>query len=152
NYLSALDANEWTALWDYEKAYKVRQVSLYTSHGTFPEDYCLNLVSEGGIGETPQNATITAAGAPIFDYLKANAQIPISQSYVYKTSVRAGCAATPILNLGGNVAGVTSTSTDGRERLALTFTSNQYLPQATMLAYGAFRWATRGVFLGEQRH
>ncbi|GIG60131.1 hypothetical protein Lfu02_45030 [Longispora fulva] len=152
NYVSALDAGEWTALWDYEKAYQVRQVSLYTSYGSWPESYCLNPVSEGGIGDTPQNAVLTTAGAPIFDYLKAAANIPISLSYVYRTSVAPGCAATPILTLGGSVVGVTSTAPDGRERLALTFTSNQYLIQANLLTYGLLRWASKGVFLGEQRH
>ncbi|MGY0235214.1 Agd3-related carbohydrate-binding protein [Longispora urticae] len=152
NYVSALDPAEWTALWEYEKAYKVRQVSLYTSYGTYPESYCLTPVSEGGIGDTPQNAVLTTAGAPIFDYLKAAANIPISLSYVYRTSVTPNCAATPILTLGGSVIGVTSTTADGRERLALTFTSNQYLIQANLLTYGLLRWASKGVFLGEQRH
>jgi hypothetical protein len=50
------------------------------------------------------------------------------------------------------VLGVLTTSTDGRERLALTFTSNQYLLQAHLLTYGLFRWASRGLFFGEQRH
>ncbi|WP_018353064.1 hypothetical protein [Longispora albida] len=152
SYVSALDAAEWTALWDYERLFGVRQVSLYTSYGTYPEDYCLNPVSEGGIGSTPVNTSLTAAGAPIFDYLKAGAAIPISLSYVYRTAVRAGCAATPVLTMGPDVVGVTTTSTDGRERLALTFTSNQYLMQTPLLGYGLVRWASRGVFAGEQRH
>ena len=36
--------------------------------------------------------------------------------------------------------------------MALTFTSNQYLLQSHLLTYGLFRWASRGLFLGEQRH
>ena len=48
--------------------------------------------------------------------------------------------------------GVRSVSTDGRDRMALTFTSNQYLLQARLLAFGLFRWASRGLYLGEQRH
>jgi hypothetical protein len=36
--------------------------------------------------------------------------------------------------------------------MALTFTTNQNLLQAQLLPYGLFRWASRGLFLGEQRH
>jgi hypothetical protein len=152
NFVSGFTADEWNILWDYERTYHVRQATLYSSYGTFPEDYCLRAVSEGGIGDVAQNAVLTAAGAPVFDYLKASAQIPISLSYVYRNSIAAGCAATPLLTLGGNVVGVTTTSTDGRERAALTFSSNQFLTQTALLTYGLVRWATHGVFLGEQRH
>eukprot|EP01047_Picozoa_sp_COSAG01_P125000 COSAG01_NODE_54028_length_335_cov_0.572034_1_plen_62_part_01 len=48
--------------------------------------------------------------------------------------------------------GVLSPSTDGRERLALTFSSNQYLLQSNLLTYGLLRWAGKGVFLGERKN
>ncbi|MGH3647158.1 MAG: hypothetical protein ACRDTM_08270 [Micromonosporaceae bacterium] len=152
NYVSAFDATEWNILWDYERNYDVRQVSLYTAYGTFPEDYCLRSGSEGGVGDTPITATLTSTGATMFDRLRSNIRIPISLSYVYYSTVADGCGARPILQNGAHVLGVLSTSTDGRERAALTFTSNQYLPQAYLLTYGLFRWATKGVFAGEQRH
>jgi hypothetical protein len=151
-FVSGLDGTEWNVLWAYERDFAVRQVALYASHGTFPEDYCLRPVSEGGVGDTPLNARLTTAGAPVFDYLRATANVPIVQSYVYRTSVQAGCAATPVLTAGADVIGVTSTSTDGRQRLALTFTSNVNLLQSDLLTYGLLRWATRGLFLGEHRH
>ncbi len=152
NYLSAFDADEWNLLWQYERDYAVRQVSLYTAYGTFPEDYCLRAGSEGGVENTPVNATLTTTGAALFDRLKSAVKVPISLSYVYYSTIEANCNARPILVDGTNVLGVLSTSTDGRERAALTFTSNQYLPQAYLLTYGLFRWATKGVFVGEQRH
>ncbi|MEV6523816.1 hypothetical protein AB0M43_17855 [Longispora sp. NPDC051575] len=151
-YSSALDGAEWYSLWNYEQVYHVRQVALYAGHGAYPEDYCLRAGTEGGIGATPEHAAVTAAGAPIFDYLRASATVPIQLSYVYRSQLAPGCAATPLLTLGSDVIGVTSTAPDGRERLALTFTTNQYLPQADLLLYGLLRWATRGVFVGEQRH
>ncbi|MFI6481707.1 hypothetical protein ACIBH1_27520 [Nonomuraea sp. NPDC050663] len=150
-YVSGLDGTEWNTLWAYERDYAVRQVSLYTSYGTWPEDYCLRGVSEGGVEGTPLNATLTAQGSGVFGYVKPAAVIPITYSYVYRTSLQAGCAADPVLQSGTNVLGVRSTSADGRERLALTFTSNQYLLQANLLVYGALRWASRGLFLGEHR-
>jgi hypothetical protein len=151
-FISAFDADEWNLLWQYERDYKVRQVSLYTAYGTFPEDYCLRAGTEGGVGDTPVNATLTTTGQQQFDYLTTTVQVPISLSYVYRSTLASGCAATSTITTGGSVLGVISTSTDGRERAALTFSSNQYLLQTFLLTYGMVRWATKGVFIGERRH
>jgi hypothetical protein len=151
-FLSALNGDQWNLLWAYERDFAVRQAALYNSNGTFPEDYCLRGVSEGGVGSTPLNATLTAAAGGPFSYLKSGATIPIVQSYVYRDSLAAGCNATSLLTAGSSVLAALSPSTDGRERISLTFTSNQYLLQSNLLVYGLFRWASRGLFLGEQRH
>jgi hypothetical protein len=151
-YVSGLSADEWNLLWAYERDYGVRQATLYNSYGTFPEDYCLRGSGEGGVGDTPLLTTLTTDGASTFSYLKASAQIPILQSYVYRDQLAAGCGGRAVLTAGGDVLGVLTTSVDGRERLSLTFTSNQYLLQAHLLTYGLFRWASRGLFFGEQRH
>ncbi len=153
-FASYFDATEWNTLWSYERTYKVRQVSLYTSYGTFPEDYCLRAVGEGNAA---LNATLTTAGARIFPELKTGVVIPITNSYIYRTSVATGTActgatATSIMNSGTNVLGVTSNTTDGRERLALTFTSNVNLLQSTLMTFSLIRWASKGVFLGEYKH
>jgi hypothetical protein len=152
SYLNGLDSSEWNILWAYERNFGVRQAALYTSYGTWPEDYCLQSAGETSVGDTPLNVSLTAAGAGVFDYLNASAAIPLVQSYVYRTSIVSGCSAEATLTDGSNVLGVRTTSTDGRERLALTFTSNQYLVQSDLLVYGLVRWATKGLFLGEQRH
>lgn len=149
---SGLSADEWNLLWAYERDHGVRQATLYASYGTWPEDYCLRGGSEGGVGDTALPATLTADGSATLNYLKPGAQIPIVQSYVYQTQLEAGCNGHAVLTTGGGVLGVLSTSTDGRERLALTFTSNQYLLQAHLLTYGLFRWASRGLYFGEHRH
>jgi hypothetical protein len=151
-YVSGLDANEWNTLWAYERDYGVRQATLYTSYGTWPEDYCLSGSSEGGVGDTPLPAALTTTGADVLNYLAPGASIPLVQSYVYRTRVTTGCSGQAVLHNGDDVLGVLSTSTDGRERLALSFTSNQYLLQSNLLTYGLFRWASHGLFLGEQRH
>lgn len=153
-YVSALSADQWNLLWAYERDYSVRQATLYNSYGTFPEDYCLRAGSEGGLGSNTQLATLTSAatGTGPFSDLKAGAQIPLTESYVYDDTLAAGCGATPVLTSGGSTLGVLTTSSDGRERLTLTFTSNQYLLQADLLTYAMFRWASRGLFFGELRH
>ena len=152
NFVSGLSADEWNLLWAYERDYGVRQAAIYTSYGSWPEDYCLRSVSEGGVGDTPLISNLTSTGAQVFDYLTSSANIPIVQSWVYRTSIDAAWGGQPLLTAGTDVLGVRSTSPDGRERLALSFTSNQYLLQANLLTYGLFRWASRGLFLGEQRH
>ncbi len=151
-YVSAFDAAEWQTLWNYERTHRVRQVSLYTSWGTFPEDYCLRPGLEGGVGGSGLQAELTSAGAGVFDRLVPGAIVPVTFSYVYRSTLAPGCAAQPVLKSGNHVLGALSTSADGRERLALTFSSNEFLPQTDMLGYGLLRWATRGVFAGELRH
>ncbi|WP_199516192.1 Agd3-related carbohydrate-binding protein [Nucisporomicrobium flavum] len=151
-YLNGLDPSEWNILWAYERNFGVRQAALYTSYGSWPEDYCLRSAGETAVGDTPLDVSLTPAGAGVFDYLKPGATIPVVQSYVYRTTVAPGCSAEPIATDGTAVLGVRTTSTDGRERLALTFTLNQYLLQSDLLVYGLVRWATKGMFLGEQRH
>lgn len=151
NYVSGLTSTEWNTLWAYERNFEVRQAALYTSYGTWPEDYCLTSNSEGGVGDTPLPVSLTTAGAGVFDYLNSSAQIPVTQSYVYRTSIRSGCAADALMTNGSDVLAVRSTSTDGRERIALTFTSNQYLLHSDLLVYGLFRWASKGLFLGEKK-
>ncbi|MFC7534740.1 hypothetical protein [Actinoplanes sp. GCM10030250] len=152
SYLTGLDSAEWNILWAYERNFGVRQAALYTSYGTWPEDYCLTSAGETAVGDTPLNVDLTTAGADVFDYLRAGVTVPVVQSYVYRTRITAGCSAEAIATSGADVLGVRTTSTDGRERIALTFTLNQYLLQSDLLVYGLFRWTSRGLFLGEQRH
>lgn len=151
-YVSALTDDQWNLLWAYERDYKVRQATLYNSYGTWPEDYCLRAGSEGTVLDTPLQVSLTKAGAGVFTYLKSAAKIPVQQSYVYRDTLAAGCNATPLVTAGSHVLGVLAPSGDGRERAALTFSSNQYLLQSNLLVYGLFRWASRGLFFGEQRH
>ncbi|SNT41621.1 hypothetical protein SAMN05421812_105440 [Asanoa hainanensis] len=152
SFVSGLDPTEWNTLWAYERDFNIRQAALYTSYGTWPEDYCLTASSEVSVGDTPLAATLPTAGQALFDDLKTTATINIQQSYVYKTRIAAGCNASAILQSGADILGVQTNSTDGRQRAALTFTSNQYLMQSNLLAYGLFRWASRGMYLGNQRH
>ncbi|HWH01214.1 MAG TPA: hypothetical protein VNV66_18320 [Pilimelia sp.] len=149
---SALDPAEWQTLWAYERRYGVRQATLYASYGTWPEDYCLAGAGEGPVADAPLDATLTARGAEIFDYLRPDAVVPITRSYVYRNRIRPGCAAEPVLVAGPDVLAAVSTAPDGRERIALSVTTNQYLRHTQLLVYGLFRWATRGVHLGAQRH
>ena len=152
-FSSALSDTEWNILWAYERDYGVRQAALYASYGAWPEDYCLRQGTEGGTGSSTLSASLTADGAKIFDYLKPSAVVPITESWVYRDTVDTSCGAQPVLmSDSGDVLGVRSVSVDGRDRMALTFTSNENLLQANLLAIGLFRWASKGLYFGEQRH
>ena len=100
--------------------------------------------SEGGVGDDPLKVVLTSTGAQVFSDLNPAAQIPLQQSYVYRDQLDSACGGQAVLTAGADVLGVKTTSVDGRERLALNFTSNQHLLQAHLLVYGLFRWASRG--------
>jgi hypothetical protein len=52
---------------------------------------------------------------------------------------------------GDDVLGVLSGTADGRERIAVTVVLGPDQLVTDLLAYGLVRWATRGLFLGEER-
>lgn len=151
-YVSAFDAAKWNTLWAYERTFHVRQVALKTAPGTFPEDYGLRAKTEGAVGAVPVQAALTSTGAGVFDYLDPGARLPISESYLYRSMIAPGSSAQPLFTLGSDVLGVLSTSPDGRERAALTFALGVDQFATELVGYGLLRWATQGVFLGEQRH
>lgn len=141
----------WRTLWHYESCYGVRQVALQTGCTRQPEDYGLRGGTEGPVGGDALLGQLTDAGREVFDLLAPQAEIPVSHSYVYRcTGVAAG--AEPLLVAQDVVLAVRSTSVDGRERVALTFTCNEHLLQTHLLGHGLLRWACRGVHLGVRRH
>ncbi|THF70343.1 hypothetical protein E7T06_07680 [Deinococcus sp. Arct2-2] len=149
-YSSALDTNEWATLFEYEKAFKVRQLALYGAPTTAPEDYGLRLVY--GTEFATGNLNVTASGQAAFKDLTANA-IPLRYAYTYTAQLEAvpGVVTQPLLtDDAGHVVAATSTL-DGRERLILTSAQNPYLLHTQVLGYGLVQWLTKGVHLGEHR-
>jgi hypothetical protein len=149
-FASTLDTAQWQALWDYERTFGVRQVALNAAPGTNAEDQCLRGRGEGAAKETDK-ATLSSAGAAIFSRLRSDAQIPLGGAYIYRTMVDPSCRADPILMVGTEVLGVVSTTPDGRERVAIAAALGPDQLATNLLGYGLVRWATRGVFLGEER-
>ncbi|MDB5099023.1 MAG: hypothetical protein JWM80_3444 [Cyanobacteria bacterium RYN_339] len=147
-WTSALTDAEWQALWGYEAAFKVRQATWYT----WP-------TPEYGFGpSTPRDTTtagldakLTPAGAKVFANLNPQAPITIRYAYTYLAKP-ADASTTPLLtDADGNALVAVHQSTDGRENLAMTFDSNQWMLHAQLLAYGVVGWVTRGLFLGERK-
>lgn len=161
---SALSNAEWALLHQYERDYKVRQLTMYTNgvvwaNGSLIEDYGLRVVApypNDHVDTTNQayNVRFTSAGRGVFSSLKSNAIIPIRYAYTYLTKLDSstGVSATALINDdSGNILAASSTSADGRERLALTFASNPYVIHAKVLSLDLVRWLTKGVYLGDKQ-
>jgi hypothetical protein len=97
-------------------------------------------------------ATFSTFGAGVFDYLNPAVRIPIQNTYLYRATVAPGCNAQAVLTVGNDVIGIVAVDQDGRERAGLTFSLGADQVVTDLLGYGLLRWATKGVFLGEQRH
>ncbi len=149
---SAFTDTEWNLLWQYERDYRVRQVALYVSPGAYPEDYGLIATGTADTSLSPLLTTLSQSGKTLFPYLQPQAQIPVRNAWTYLTRIAPLNGVEPLLNdAAGNVLAVKSTSSDGRERIALTFDQSPYLLHTQLLGYGLVRWVTQGLFLGERR-
>jgi hypothetical protein len=150
-----LTATELQALHTFESQFKVRQVVGYT----FPNDFGLTFTGTtvSTIGAPPLQVSLTPAGTAMFPYINLGARTPakplvVEQAIAYLAQPVAGSATTPIIiDAAGNTLAAVTTTSDGREVLALTFDSNRYSLQTLLFGYGIVNWATRGVFVGERK-
>ncbi len=149
NWASAFAPEEWQMLADYERAYRARQVTLYT----YPDGNNTGLTYTGyaDTSSTPLSVSLTTAGQSVFNALNPSATIQIRSAWTYLAQAVDG-AVPLITTAAGQVIAATHTSSDGRENLATTTAHNPYLMHSLLLNYGIIRWVTRGVFLGERRH
>lgn len=147
---SALDWAGWNLLWQYEKDYGVRQMSLYTYPSSWPEDYGLR---DAGLASATANPKLTAAGQSVFTDLRAGVALPIQNAYNYPSTVAVvpGVTTTPLLTDNRGRVLAARSDTGGRERLALTFAQNPDLLHSELLGYSLVKWLTKGVHLGEYR-
>jgi hypothetical protein len=148
-FLSALTPPEWIALRTYEAQFAVREISWFVFPGS---DQGLTPTTVGqDTGASPINATLTSAGQSAFSYIPSSATIPITLAWTYLTTA-ADPNVTPLLvDAAGHVLMSRRIGPDGRETLAMTFDSNQFLLHHAILAHGLVEWVTRGIYLGEYR-
>ena len=151
-FVSAFDTVAWNLLWEYERTFGIRQVALGAAPGAGPEEVGLRLVGEGPIGEEAAQLSLTRAGAAVFDHLRRDARLPLSDTYLYRTRVPPGAHVTPLLEVDGDVVVALAPARDGRERLVVGFSIGAHQAIEDLLGYGLVRWVTRGVLLGEHRH
>jgi hypothetical protein len=148
---SALSPAEWQTLRAYEANFHVREISWYV----FPSaDQGLGPPSPpDGVNTTtsPINGTLTAAGQAVFPYVNAANPITITGAWAYQARAT-GAGVTPLLvDNAGNALVSSRVNSDGRETIALTFDSNQWLIHDLILAHGLVEWVTNGIYVGEFR-
>jgi hypothetical protein len=145
---SALTDVEWQTLREYETRFGVRRVAWYA----YPTpEYGLQNPKGVDASEDPIEAEYTGAGADVFSYANADNPLTIEGLYAYLAETADGARATPLLTDGrGNVLAAATEHPDGRETLALTFLSNEFVEHNLVLDYGLIDWVTRGLFLGER--
>lgn len=153
-WASALSPEEWNTLWAYERHFGVRQLALNSYPSNYPEDYGFQFKGATDTTATALSARLTTAGRSTFDYLQTNVAIPIRYAYTYLSELDPATTSTQVapqmVDRSGNILAISSTSADGRERLALTFAHNPYLLHTQLIAYGLVDWVTKGVFIGER--
>ncbi len=148
-----LDPTERSLIEAYERAFGVRQVTLYA----YPNaaEYGLDLV---GVAPLPMSATLSSDGQAAFNYLRPSASIPFQlyDVYGYLAQPAAGADVTTLMqDASSKTLLAVFRPGDGREHMV--FTMSSYYPaippsniHARLLPYGMINWAMRGVFLGER--
>lgn len=147
-WTSALTAPEWQALQNYEAWFGIREISWYVFPGA--DQGLTPPTAAFDTGDLPVQGVLTTAGAEFFPTINANNGVPITQAWIY-LATPTDPAVTPLLVDGGGNSLISIRTVGGRETLAMTFDSNQYLLHHAILAHGLVEWVTRGVYLGEFR-
>lgn len=151
-YESAFSAEQWQALWAYEAAFRVRQVTLYTYPGAVPDSYGLTPVAGVDTTTTPVTAQLSTAGKSVFSYLNTANPVTIRNAWTYLAVPTATANPVPLLSTPqGHAIASVYTYPDGRQNLALTADGNQNLVHTISLGYGIANWVSKGVFLGARK-
>lgn len=145
-WTSALSANEWTILADYERACSARELVWYG----FPSaDFGLALASSFTSSDEVA-AGVTSVGTGVFPYVPVSATIPIRDAFGYKATVT-DPATTALIESDDGVLVASHVAPDGREAMLVTMDSNPNLVHSLVLEYGLVSWVSRGLFIGKKR-
>lgn len=152
DYASAFSAEQWQALWDYERNFRVRQATLYTYPAGLPDNYGLNLHSGVDTTSKPIEATLTPAGKSVFSYMSGAAPLIVRDAWTYLATPASSTNPVPLLATkeGYAIASV-YTYSDGRANLAITADGNPNLIHTLALGYGIVNWVSKGVFMGDRK-
>ncbi|MDP9440300.1 MAG: hypothetical protein M3P49_16440 [Actinomycetota bacterium] len=145
---SAFSDAEWQTLREYEANFGVRRVAWFA----YPTpEYGLQNPQSVDTSETPIEASYTDAGRDVFSDANSDNPLVVADAFAYPAEL-ADEATTPLLtDEEGRILAATAERPDGRETLALTFNSNQYMTHNLVLDSALVGWVTRGLFLGEER-
>ena len=140
--VSALSAEEWTAIAEFERTFHVRQISQYV----YPEpEFGLNWPSSGGAFEGV-SARVTAAGESVFPYLRGPVSIGSGTWGYLSTPLEAGNFTTLVTDGGGSDALLGHLQTRRRPRRDGRHVRRQPVPDPVAAA------APRRARVGHARH
>ncbi len=145
-WVSALTADQWQMLADFEAACSAREAIWYA----YPNPSLgLNWPTGSWDWTTPVDATVVAPS--FFSGVRSTALVPVRYAAGYQTQL-ADAATTALLQDGaGNVMMALHTFADGRQAVVSTFDQSPYLTHSWLLEYDLVRWVTGGMFLGKKR-
>lgn len=144
-WASALNGDEWTLLRNYEREYQVRELNYYTYPS--PDLGFVTVPVPTSTDVVPLQATVTADGIQVFNYLTG--PVKISNAYSY---LAAAGPSLKVLVAAPDSSALVSTqlTADNREVMLMTMDGSQYLQHSNLLSYGLLDWLTKGVFIGER--
>lgn len=146
-WASALSADEWTILADYERACSARELVWY---GFPTADFGLALASSFTSSDQV-TARLTATGTGGFPYVPPGATIPIRDAFGYKATVTDPATIALLESDDHGVLVASHVAPDGREAMLVTMDSNPNLIHSLVLEYGLVSWVSRGLFIGKKR-
>jgi hypothetical protein len=146
-------ADEFAALEGYEALYGVRRLIWYT-YPIPTLGWWWPAFPEGAFYATPEQpvtATFTPEAAAVFTHVNRSNPLKIVHANVYRAAAF-DAATVPLLvdDAGYTVAAMRTDPSTGRQTLAMTFDSNQYLTHNLVLGYDLVSWVSKGIFLGER--
>lgn len=146
---SALAAEEWAVLADYEHRFHIRRASL----NTWPDPaYGFGPATPIDTTTASLSARCSAAGRGVFRDVNCDEAHPIRYAYTYLAAAQPGSPLVPLLtDDAGHALAAIHTGADGRESLLLLFANNQYLPHSLTFLHGVLGWVSGGTYLGDRR-
>lgn len=152
-YISALSKEEWAELFQYEKMFNVRHVSLFT----YP-DYYLGFTESVGSDHFKKNSIILNA-EPIRKYLggvNLNAEVEIKDNWHYPVDIvkERSNQIEPILfytNIKNSIAGAVKKTDDQREEMHFFFSQSKNNMISKFIAPVWIKWLTKNIYQGKRR-
>ena len=146
-YVSALNADEWAALADFERSFGIRRITGFAYPSAL---YGLSAPTSAG-ATAALSGRLTAAGRAVFGELRGDVPVdPNAYGYLAKpaddnfTTLVAGPQNSALVGV--------YTHPDGRQEMVCTVDGNPAMIHVQLLRHGMLRWVTRGVYLGQQNH
>lgn len=146
-YVSALTAEEWAALAEFERDFGIRRITGFVYPSAL---YGMSSpASSGPSGELA--GRLTAAGRAVFGELRG--EVPVDpNAYVHLAKAADPSFTTLVSGPQDSALVGVHTHPDGREELVCTVDGNASMIHVQLLRHGMLRWVTRGVYLGHERH